>query len=135
MRLLRLIRDAPGAVEADLARFYALDLAGLWRGDLSLRRLAVLVRHLPQEAAVHGVGGAGGGWSVGDYLAADLVHAMTGHPHPADPRVRRAEEEKRARLAQAQARAERRRARLAQDAPTRDPAGPEKERKGDTGEE
>ncbi|MET9712414.1 hypothetical protein ACFW3Z_22610 [Nocardiopsis alba] len=95
-------------MEADLARYYRIDLGDLWRGGLTLRRLAVLVRHLPPDAATMSELG-GDGWTLSHYLQADLVHATTGQPHPADPRVRRAEEEKLARLAEAQKRAERRR--------------------------
>lgn len=99
-------------MEADLARYYRLELADLWRGRLSLRRLAVLIRHLPADSAV-AVALGGEGWTLSHYLMADMVHATTGQPHPADPRVRRAEEEKKARLAEAVRRAELRRAELA----------------------
>ncbi|CAM3624598.1 hypothetical protein GCM10009799_05930 [Nocardiopsis rhodophaea] len=102
-----MIRTHPDAVEADLARYYRIELADLWRGRLTLRRLAVLVRHLPTDSATYRALG-GDGWTLGNYLQADLVHAMTGQPHPADPRVKQAEDEKRARLAEAQRRAEKR---------------------------
>lgn len=39
-------------MEADLARYYQIELADLWRGRLSLRRLFVLIRWLPYESAV-----------------------------------------------------------------------------------
>lgn len=39
-------------MEADLARYYQIELADLWRGRLSLRRLFVLLRWLPYESAV-----------------------------------------------------------------------------------
>ncbi|WP_017590912.1 hypothetical protein [Nocardiopsis ganjiahuensis] len=99
-------------MEADLARYYRIELADLWRGLLTLRRLAVLLRHLPSESATATALG-GDGWTLAHYLMADIVHATTGQPHPADPRVRRAEEEKKARLEQARERAERRRQELA----------------------
>lgn len=105
-------------MEADLARYYRIELADLWRGRLTLRRLAVLLRHLPSDSAV-AVAEGGDGWTLAHYLQADTVHATTGRPHPADPRIRRAEEEKRARLAEAQRRAERRRSRMAADGPRR----------------
>lgn len=38
-------------MEADLARFYALDVGEFWRGTLSARRLWVLVTQLPDDAA------------------------------------------------------------------------------------
>lgn len=39
-------------MEADLARYYGLDLADYYRGGLSLRRLRSLIRWLPAESAV-----------------------------------------------------------------------------------
>nr|WP_221308802.1 hypothetical protein [Nocardiopsis mwathae] len=89
---------------------------------MTLRRLAVLVRHLPPESATFRALG-GDGWTLGHYLQADLVHAMTGQAHPADPRIKRAEDEKRARLAEAQRRAEKRRHALGASAPE-EQAGP-----------
>ncbi|RKS07578.1 hypothetical protein DFP74_3256 [Nocardiopsis sp. Huas11] len=99
-------------MEADLARYYRIELADLWRGRLSLRRLAVLIRHLPVDSATMTALG-GDGWTLSHYLQADMVHASTGQPHPADPRVRRAKEEKEARLAEAKRRADQRREELA----------------------
>jgi hypothetical protein len=37
-------------VEADLLRYFQVDLLDLWRGRLSYRRLALLIRHLPSES-------------------------------------------------------------------------------------
>jgi hypothetical protein len=37
-------------VEADLLHYFSIDLMDLWRGTLSFRRLAVLIRHLPSES-------------------------------------------------------------------------------------
>jgi hypothetical protein len=37
-------------VEADLLRYYSIDLMDLWRGGLSFRRLALLIRHLPSDS-------------------------------------------------------------------------------------
>lgn len=57
--LLRLLRAHAGAVEADLLRFYGVDLLDFWRGRLSPRRLAVLVRGIPagQGAATRSLDG------------------------------------------------------------------------------
>lgn len=38
------------AVEADLQRWYGIDLRDLWRGRMSYRRLWVLLNRLPQES-------------------------------------------------------------------------------------
>lgn len=37
-------------MEADLLRYYSVDLMDLWRGRLSFRRLALLIRYLPSES-------------------------------------------------------------------------------------
>jgi hypothetical protein len=39
-----------GAVEADLSRFHGIELADMWRGEITPRRIAVLVENLPQGA-------------------------------------------------------------------------------------
>jgi len=39
-------------VEADLLRFYGVDLLDAHRGRLSRRRLRVLIQHLPRDAAL-----------------------------------------------------------------------------------
>lgn len=50
----------PGAVEADLHRFYQLDLADMYRGLLSVRKVSVLVLNLPRGAQTWiCVGGSG----------------------------------------------------------------------------
>lgn len=38
-------------MEADLHRYYQIDLLDLWRGTLSPRKIRVLVKHLPPESA------------------------------------------------------------------------------------
>ncbi|WP_198940488.1 hypothetical protein [Micromonospora sp. CB01531] len=86
LSLARLIRDHADAVEADLQRYYQIDLADLWRGRLTLRRLATLLRYLPIGAATLGTyGDPDAGWTRTDYLLTDVFHALTGKPHPARP--------------------------------------------------
>lgn len=76
-------------MEADLARYYSRDadqLPAFYRGQLTLRRLQVLVKGLPQESqAAKAIGGHG--WPVRDYLLADLFAIWAEQPHPFDPRV------------------------------------------------
>jgi hypothetical protein len=48
---VRLLRERSDDVEADLQRYYRVDLRGLFSGSLTLRRVGVLVRHLPAESA------------------------------------------------------------------------------------
>ncbi|WP_131814125.1 hypothetical protein [Mycolicibacterium fortuitum] len=80
--LLRLLGEHGDAIEADLQRYYQLDLCDLYRGTLSLRRIGVLVRQLPGESAlVRSIYGPG--YSPVDLLA-DLwtvtvqAHSETG---------------------------------------------------------
>lgn len=77
----------PDAVEADLQRFYGVALADYWRGGLSIRRLSVLIHHLPPESAcARQLSRASTGWDVHAFLLSDLYHAFTGNPHPARPK-------------------------------------------------
>ncbi|MFI8929090.1 hypothetical protein ACIG3E_15615 [Streptomyces sp. NPDC053474] len=51
-----------------------MDLLGWYRGELSSRRLAVLVRHLPRDSAFRlAHEGEAAGWSLGDQLLAAVV--------------------------------------------------------------
>jgi hypothetical protein len=49
-RLYRLLRDHAAEVEADLQRYYRVDLRDLWRGGLTMRRLRALIDGLPGDA-------------------------------------------------------------------------------------
>lgn len=80
------LREHPAALEADLARFYGVDLSEFWRGGVSLRRLASLVYFLPAGGAVWAAqNGVPYGWTLTDILVTDLFHALTGEAHPARP--------------------------------------------------
>lgn len=86
--LVALLRAHGDAVEADLLRFYRVDLGDLYRGELSLRRLSVLIKHLPSESAtVRARSALPTGWDLHAYLLADLFHAFAGQPHPARPKA------------------------------------------------
>lgn len=74
-------------VEADLQRYYGVDLRDLFRGSLSWRRLGALVASLPpQSALVSAIVTSGDavdpgdgrphGWSISDYLLAAVVDAV-----------------------------------------------------------
>lgn len=74
-------------MEADLLRFYNVDLADLWRGGLTLRRLSVLVQNLPPGSACWSrVNEVPYGWTLTDFLLADIFHAFAGEPHPSRPK-------------------------------------------------
>lgn len=65
------------ALESDLLRHYGIDLLDWHRGRLSSRRLAVLVRHLPRDSALHReLHGEAAEWSVTDYLLAHAVDQL-----------------------------------------------------------
>ncbi|BCJ41677.1 hypothetical protein GCM10010168_53250 [Actinoplanes ianthinogenes] len=84
--LAGLLRDHYDAVEADFQRFYGVDLGGLWRGELSLRRVSALVTNLPPESATWAAeNGEALGASRADVLLADIFQAVTGQPHPLRP--------------------------------------------------
>lgn len=86
-------------VEADLQRFYQVRLGDLWLGGLSLRRLSVLVAHLPPESATaRHFSSIPEGWDTHAFLIADLYHGLTGNPHPARPQPKA--EDKRSKYAE-----------------------------------
>jgi hypothetical protein len=90
MGLAALLRD-PDTLEFDLQRYHGIDVADYWRGELSLRRLSVLVYHLPPESATaRKFNPDVAGWTVEAYLLAHLYQTLTGEPHPALPKEQRA---------------------------------------------
>ena len=94
IRLLRLLRDHPDAVEADLSTYHRIELVDLWRGRLTFRRLAVLLRFLPPDSATETALRGGPAWTIAHDIA-DLhrqealivgrVSSEHVHPHPANP--------------------------------------------------
>lgn len=62
-----------------------MDLRDLWRGDLSLRRLRVLIMALPADSAYAST--ITQGWTLGHYLVADVFSALVHEPHPARPKA------------------------------------------------
>lgn len=89
-------------MEADLHRYYHLDLVDLWRGRLTRRKLCALIAHLPPESAVCAWERGAPHWSTthdlleGIRLAYASVHTPRDKPlpkpHPASPAGRMAEE-------------------------------------------
>ncbi|MVO83875.1 hypothetical protein GPA10_03610 [Streptomyces sp. p1417] len=60
-----------------MLRHYAVDLLDWYRGGLSSRRLAVLVRQLPDDSALHReLHGEAARWTVTDYLLAHAVDRL-----------------------------------------------------------
>lgn len=85
-------------MEADLARYHHLDLRDHWRSDhtgrrrLTHRRLAVLIRHLPADAATVTEVSPGPIWDLTTVLLADIwqatAHSKTAHPLARQARAR-----------------------------------------------
>lgn len=110
-------------MEADLQRFYGLDYRDRWRGDLTLRRISVLLRHLPPDSAVARIELRNApAWQLEHVLLADIWQAVarSRKPHPLLARARqqtdrhhRPNAERLADLAAARREAEARRAAIA----------------------
>jgi hypothetical protein len=98
--LCRLLNEHGGAIEADLLRFYQIDLLDFYRGTLSARRLGVLVRQLPAESAtVRAINDGQPPLSRVEQFIADLWSLWAKKDHPV-----RAEMEAKARAAAKHAR-------------------------------
>jgi hypothetical protein len=70
--LVDLLDEHGDEIEADLQSEYRIDLCDFYRGELSARRLGVLVRQLPVTSrAVEAIDGRPG-WTPTDHLLADL---------------------------------------------------------------
>lgn len=83
-------------MEADLARYYHVDLLDRWRTDLegrpllTLRQIAVRVRHLPPDSAVAvALNGGEAGWTRDQVLLTDIWSTWNGKEHPALALARR----------------------------------------------
>lgn len=64
-------------MEADLLRYYQVDLLDYYRGRLSARRLRVLIRHLPREAAlVRALHGDAADWGLAEQLLAGAIDEL-----------------------------------------------------------
>ena len=74
--LVAVVNEHHAAVEADLLRYYGVDLLDLYRGGLSLRRLSVLLRALPRESATVQALDPSLSWGVAEHLAASTVDAL-----------------------------------------------------------
>lgn len=66
-------------MEADLQRFYGVRLADLTTGELTWRRLATLVTHLPRDAAtVRAQHGERARWGDSEHLLALIADLLAG---------------------------------------------------------
>lgn len=79
MAAIYAIQEHPEELEADLLEFFGVDLLDLWRGRLSLRRIAVLVRSLARRhgrSSLAGVMDETAEWATSDYLLARISDAL-----------------------------------------------------------
>lgn len=90
-------------MEADLSRYHGRSLADYHAGRLPLWQLHAYIVYLPPDSATVAATG-GDGWTVGDYLIADIWQSLTGQPHPADPRAKRERERRAAEARETKAR-------------------------------
>jgi hypothetical protein len=64
-------------VEADLLRYYGVDLLDYHRGTLTARRVRVLIQHLPRDAAlVRELHGETAEWGLTEHLLAATVDQL-----------------------------------------------------------
>lgn len=97
-------------MEADLQHYYNIDIADLYVGKLSFRRLSVLLTYLPADSATWAVrNDIPHGWTLTDLLVTDLFQAFTGEVHPARPTGKEQAESERAKQLAAQLLAQRER--------------------------
>lgn len=99
MGLIALLERRGDEIESDL-HDKGVDLVDLWRGRLSLRKLAVLIRYLPSTSAL-AIAENGGyrPWSLTEYLLSDVwalqARQLAGRKAP-DSHPWRADESRRA---------------------------------------
>lgn len=74
-------------MEADLQAHYGIDYRDRWRGDLTLRRIYVLIKHLPPESHCASLSRDGRPhWPITAHVLDDLRIAMTStKDHPTKP--------------------------------------------------
>lgn len=108
-------------MEADLRRVYGVRYSDRWRFDLdgtrklTLREIWVYIQDLPGDSRIVKQYNDGRPrWDDEQFLLADLIHVMSGKPHPARPKpkkgVDRRETPRRAQIRQKRIAEKRRRA-------------------------
>jgi hypothetical protein len=107
--LRRTLRAHPEAVEADLHRYYQIDLADHWRRvdgrrALSLRKLRVLIRHLPTDSALATAENGGKPIHNQDTILLAEIATATAHAKKPHPVINEVKSRQRARRDQAPSR-------------------------------
>ncbi|MVO87424.1 hypothetical protein GPA10_22335 [Streptomyces sp. p1417] len=73
------MRKFPSELEADLLQFFGIDFLDLWRGQLSLRRINVLIESLlnqPGRSTLAAAIDESAEWSESDYILARISDAV-----------------------------------------------------------
>lgn len=76
MGLVWLIREHGDTLEADFEHYYNLDLADLYRGNLTPRKAQVLAIRLPPGALTWQEVGTDAAWSTESHLLAQVVDTL-----------------------------------------------------------
>ncbi|MGI8310666.1 hypothetical protein [Saccharopolyspora hattusasensis] len=79
LTVARLLADetTAAAIEADLLAYYRADVLDLYRGQMSLRRVCVLVAGLPPEARLYRVGNPEAAWTRSEVLLLAVERRIT----------------------------------------------------------
>lgn len=73
------IRNWPNQIEADLARYYQLDVADWHQGRMSSRKLLVLLQHLPDESEYKTEFERDGQWPISMQMLKAVANETTLH--------------------------------------------------------
>lgn len=76
--LVWLLREHGEALEADFQHYYHIDLLGLWRGELTPRRVSALARKLPFGCQTWLEIGSDAAWSTETHMMAHVVDVLAG---------------------------------------------------------
>lgn len=63
-------------IEADLLRYYRIDIRDWYRGDLDSRRLLLLLEELPPDSSFQTWAMRGGDWSEDQYVQARILNEV-----------------------------------------------------------
>lgn len=71
------LRYFPEEIEADLQRYYGIDIGDWWREEISSRRLLVLIEQLPGESATFRARNIGDRWNETQHILAYIADQIT----------------------------------------------------------
>lgn len=77
--LFEILESNGYAVEADIRRYYGVDMLGFWRGEITPRQLLVMIYHLPSESITASLSVDKpelSGWGQAEYLLGMLTDRL-----------------------------------------------------------